>query len=277
MYTLSPVEFLVLNSSTAASHAREGATKMPFPKTCKENPQHPTLSVVQVAHEFYMEISFSASQTWSESVQCKKLPFYGQNNFLQQSTGEELAKKEQSARLYFARRGAGASQVAGMKTGESCGCWVNVSTCYSEEKLGFSFYWRKFPEKFLERIDIRWRKMFSLVFGWKFCTLSHECFPFIILLSHNLLFVLLFMEIMLMCNWCHFVSCDLNFVLLCSFLKKYIDPRNIHHAVKDAKQILQVTDLDKDGKMSLHEAIICGSYLIRSKFYDVVYRLHNPE
>lgn len=165
MYTLSPVEFLVLNSSTAASHAREGATKMPFPKTCKENPQHPTLSVVQVAHEFYMEISFSASQKWSEGVQSKKLPFYGQNDFLQRSTGEELAKKS-SQPGYILREGELApARWLEWKLERAFGCWVNVYTCYSEAKLGTSFYWRKFSEKLLDGNDTRWRKMFGLVLG----------------------------------------------------------------------------------------------------------------
>ncbi|CAL8147637.1 unnamed protein product [Orchesella dallaii] len=75
----------------------------------------------------------------------------------------------------------------------------------------------------------------------------------------------------------HLIDTDNNEKITRLELMKYIDPRNIHHSQKDAKQILDVTDLDKDARMSLHEAIICGSYLIRSKLYDVVYRLHNPE
>ncbi len=109
--------------------------KFPFQKHAKRNPQHPTLSVVQVAHEFYMEISFSASQSWSESVQSKKLPFYCQNSISPAGkTGERLAKIKQLANLYFWGEGAGASQLVVMKTGESCGCWVNAYTCYSGVK-----------------------------------------------------------------------------------------------------------------------------------------------
>jgi hypothetical protein len=60
-------------------------------------------------------------------------------------------------------------------------------------------------------------------------------------------------------------------------LQVYMDPRNFHHSMNDAKVLIKIADTDKDQRLSLEEVLRHGGSFVNSKFYNVEKHLHTQD
>lgn len=67
-----------------------------------------------------------------------------------------------------------------------------------------------------------------------------------------------------------YLQCVLLFVL-----QRYIDPRNVHHAEKEALTLLATADSNQDGVLTLPEVLAQSHIFMASKMVDAARSFHD--
>lgn len=62
---------------------------------------------------------------------------------------------------------------------------------------------------------------------------------------------------------------------ICSLQQHYIDPRNVHHAEKEAVNLLAAADSNQDGVLTLVEVLAEREIFMKSKMVDAAKSFHD--
>ena len=67
----------------------------------------------------------------------------------------------------------------------------------------------------------------------------------------------------------------MNISNLLFFWQRFIDPRNIHHAEKEALNLMSAADIDHDGVLTLMEVLGQRELFMASKMVDAAKSFHD--